>query len=578
MIPLASPRWQQLTIIAQDPSVQVSSKIVRASIDVPAEILAPGPWGHRIQVVDFDTTSNTLYKPPHYKPAPDGTVVDPFDGASDDQLLNDPRFHAQNAYAVAMRILARFEHALGRRVAWEFQSHHLKIVPHAFADANAFYSREDEALMFGYFRGERDTDVLTSLSHDVVAHETTHALLDGLRQRYVEPSSPDQAAFHEAYSDIVSLLSVFAMKDVMGAILDKSLAGKRISESVIAPNALRDSALLGLADQVGQELSGVRGNALRQSAKLVPSLKYIEMEVYKEPHRRGEILVAAVINAFLEVWSTRMSELRRDQNRTLDLARVIEEGASVADRLLTMSIRGLDYCPPVHIVFGDFLSAILTADFEVSPDDSVYQFRKALRKSFTLYGIEPTSPSRTPEPGIWKTEEGSDRVENLLYSRSHFESMQRDPEEVFRFIWENRKTLSLAEGAFTRVQSVRPCVRVGDDGFLLRETIADYIQILTLQPSELSAFHLKKPKGLKTEESIMLFGGGVLIFDEYGRLKYHVHNHLDRPKRQTKRLQQLYDYGFFSDKTDHAFGLARMHRLRSLNPSPRNLQTWRELL
>ena len=56
-----------------------------------------------------------------------------------------------------MRTLARFKFALGRRVGWSFPGHQLKVAPHAFADANAFYSARDESLMFGYFPGRQDT-------------------------------------------------------------------------------------------------------------------------------------------------------------------------------------------------------------------------------------------------------------------------------------------------------------------------------------------------------------------------------------------------------------------------------------
>jgi hypothetical protein len=36
-----------MTVIAQDPSVRRGSKIVTATIEVPAEELAPGPMGYR---------------------------------------------------------------------------------------------------------------------------------------------------------------------------------------------------------------------------------------------------------------------------------------------------------------------------------------------------------------------------------------------------------------------------------------------------------------------------------------------------------------------------------------------------
>ena len=36
-----------------------------------------------------------------------------------------------------------------------------------------------------------------------------------------------------------------------------------------------------------------------------------------------------------------------------DLSLVVEQGAQVANHLLTMAIRALDYCPPTDIDFSD---------------------------------------------------------------------------------------------------------------------------------------------------------------------------------------------------------------------------------
>ena len=44
------------------------------------------------------------------------------------------------------------------------------------------------------------------------------------------------------------------------------------------------------------------------------------------------------------------------------------------------------------------------------------------------------------------------------------------------------------------------------------------------------------------EPTTPVYGGGVLIFDEYGKLKYHVHNDVFG-SRQTGRLQYLWDVG-----------------------------------
>jgi hypothetical protein len=63
---------------------------------------------------------------------------------------------------------------------------------------NAYYSPDKIALLFGYFPGERGDGggrgglVFTCLSHDIVAHETTHALLDGLHRRFQELSTAER--------------------------------------------------------------------------------------------------------------------------------------------------------------------------------------------------------------------------------------------------------------------------------------------------------------------------------------------------------------------------------------------------
>ena len=127
-----------------------------------------------------------------------------------------------------MKTLARFEFALGRRIGWAFGVHQIKVAPHGMMDANAFYSRQEEGLVFGYFPARIGSGTVYScLSHDVVVHETTHALIDALRERYLGPSGPDQAAFHEGFSDVIALLSVFSQPELVEELLHKARSGKR---------------------------------------------------------------------------------------------------------------------------------------------------------------------------------------------------------------------------------------------------------------------------------------------------------------------------------------------------------------
>jgi hypothetical protein len=546
------PTTRRLTIIAQDPSIKIDGRILTAQVDIPAEEVAPGPCGYRVNVIDYDSATNTLYEQATYPPLRGEAYEDPFAAGNgkrpkgyDRKLLSDPRFHAQNAYAIVMRTLARFEFALGRRVCWGFGGHQIHVAPHAFADANAFYSRDDRGIFFGYFTGEDGQPVFTSLSHDVIAHETTHALLDGLRSRYMEPSSPDQAAFHEGFADVVALLSIFSLPEVVGALLDSGPGGggALINEKWLTREALSESVLLGLADEMGSELSGVRGKALRNSVKLTPGKPYASMPEFQEEHRRGELIVAAMLNAFLDIWLERLKKVGTLQRGKKDKSLVVEEAARVANHLLTMTIRAIDYCPPIDLTFPDYLSALLTIDREVVPDDSKYGYREALLKNFSAYGIERAAHSDAD--GTWPRAQFE---KPLVYARTRFDSMLRDPEEVFRFIWENRGKdgLDIHKDGYVEVQSVRPCTRIGPDGFVLRETVAEYVQILTLQAKELpGALKVTPAPSIPEWRRVRIFGGGALIFDEYGQLKYQIRNRIEDVERQQRRLDYLAEVGFF---------------------------------
>jgi hypothetical protein len=550
-------RERLVTIIARDPALKVHNRIVRAQISIPDENLAPGPVGYRVEVIDYDASNDSLYLP---KALPE-TDSDPFVSYTDKQLLDDPLFHRHNTYALVMRTLARFEYALGRRVGWGFYSHQLKVAPHAFCEANAFYSEQDNALLFGYFPGEKRL-VFTCLSHDVVVHETTHALIDGLRERYTDPSSPDQAAFHEGFADVVALLSVFALRNVIELMLPGS--GPKVNVRALTDNALRDSMIFGLAHEVGDELACTRGQPLRRSLELKPNPAYLDFEEYKEPHRRGEILVAAMLTAFIRIWVARLDALVLERV-DVDRSRAVEEGRDIADTLLTTAIRALDYAPPVDLQFGDYLSALVTADREIRPDDQRYHLRESVVKAFADYGIKPASSEKG---GCWKAP-----ADKFDYSRTHFESMQRDDDEVFHFVVENSEPLGLDSEAFTRVTSVRPCTRVGSDGFVLRETVCEYVQTLETSAEELKELGVTKPAGMPADQKVKLYGGGVLIFNEYGHVKFHIYSRV-RSDFQTKRLKHLWEYGAFRKAFGAKLKFSTLHLHRASGTDHQYREEW----
>ena len=292
-----------LRIIAQDPTVTGDNgKILTATVKVPWSRMEDGPCGARFHVVDFDASTGNYLKHPGLP------NEDAYADADDKVLETDFTFHAQQVYAAASRTLATFESALGRRLSWGFHGHHLHLVPHAFAEANAYYSFEDRALLFGYVPGAGDGATYTCLSYDVVVHETAHAVLDGLRGRFLEPGLPDQAAFHEGFADIVALLSVFSMRPVVEQALGKAGKDGRIKRRQVERDALRRGVLTGVAEQLGKVLTQGRG-ALRRSAMEPPPADWADLPQFQEPHRRGEVLVAIVLDVLLDIWVKRLEPL-----------------------------------------------------------------------------------------------------------------------------------------------------------------------------------------------------------------------------------------------------------------------------
>jgi hypothetical protein len=140
---------------------------------------------------------------------------------------------------------------------------------------------------------------MTCLSHDIVAHEMTHARLEGLRSHFTLPSNPDVLAFHEAFADLVAFLRRFSYEQVVSAAL-RSAGG----------NLDRATSLIELARQF-RETTGL-GECLRRAFDRDLSADTIcEHRQSAEPHERGSVLVAAVFDAFDTVYKRKVQRYLR---------------------------------------------------------------------------------------------------------------------------------------------------------------------------------------------------------------------------------------------------------------------------
>ncbi|HKG96725.1 MAG TPA: S8 family serine peptidase, partial [Pyrinomonadaceae bacterium] len=405
------PPYRRIRTYAVDPSL--STRLATAgmneiSLKVRWEPLQKGPKGEYLHVVDDDPSDAPPYEP-----------VD----------LNDPRllatdgwqpsegnaaFHQQMVYAVAMKTIEHFERALGRPVLWRPQSNpanefddsqfvrRLTIQPHALRQANAYYSPMVIGLLFGYFEASATdpgdhapgSKVYACLSHDIVAHETTHAILDGMHRRFNEATNEDVLALHEAFADIVALMQHFTIPEILETEIGRTRGNLR-TQSMLGSLALQFGRATGkrgaLRDSIG------RFNEANEWVPLEPDPA--DYQKVKEPHSRGAILVAAVFDAFTAIYETRTADLLRIYTGGTgvlptgaihpDLVRrLASEAAKTAGHVLNMCIRALDYIPPVDITFGEYLRGIITADADLVQDDR-YNYRVAFVEAFRKRGIYP---------------------------------------------------------------------------------------------------------------------------------------------------------------------------------------------
>ncbi len=525
------------------------------TVSVPYEPLKKGPVGHQLAVVDYDASEDRYYR------AVDLESPEVLIGNGLDPSESDPRFHQQMVYAIARQTVHMFEVALGRRTKWAFtrwspkdhrdDAHLLKIYPHAMREANAFYSREHQGLLFGYFTASREDagrnlpgqTVFTCLSHDIIAHETTHAIVDGLRNYFMEPTSPDTLAFHEAFADVVALFQHFSYEDSLKDTIQRT--GGMLHQQSLKPLAApvsedvrfqfeeaQANPLVELARQFG-EARGKRA-ALRSAIGTRPNPDLLESLV--EPHDRGAILVAAIFDAFFTSYLRRTKDLfviaseagkdlRAGHLHPLLVDMLARVAASTASHFANMCIRALDYCPPVDIEFGDFLRALITADSDLVPEDK-YEYRDALIQAFRLRGIYPDGVRSLSEDSLrWdclasKLEVPQCEVRFDLSGRFDPNQASRNARAISKFAKANAAVLQLDPDHPIAVHTFHPVKRIGRGGNLLLESVVE-----VLQKKKVRLF------GEGGKESFEFRGGVTLVFNPDGTLRYSVHKSIGSESR-----------------------------------------------
>jgi hypothetical protein len=542
----SDPLYRPLKIFTRDPAASLLEGSI-ALINLPYEPLKEGPEGRLFRVERGSADSSV--------------DLDDFSVLLSSGLapsVSDKRFHQQMVYAVCSSVYASFRAALGRNVAWGFDDAQggslvLTIRPHAFEGQNAFYQKQGGTLNFGYYQGDKRQTIgnnlpggrfYTCLSHDIVAHEVTHALLDGLRSEFTFPAGPDVLAFHEAFADLIALLQRFSYDGFLRAAIRKT--GPKLQASTL---------LTGIAEQFGETTQ--RKTALRDAFDLdehgQPKRRYgDDIEV----HARGSVLVAAVFEAFATVFERKVEPYMRlatSRSRVLsqgdipsELMELLARSASrLASQFLSILIRAIDYCPPVDLTFGDFLRAMITADRDLVPDDR-YAFREAMIDAFRRRAIFPDDVDSLSEDSLtWnKPRLPVPEIVQLNFANLKFRGDPQNaagPAELLRqaqtlgdvicqprllgelgLVSQDEARRQAIQVDAPCVQSIRSSRRVGPNGQVVFDLVGEVTQ------RQLASIEGRR---------MVFYGGSTIILGPDGEIRYVVSKSLVSRTRLNKQIE-----------------------------------------
>jgi len=498
-------RGARARIYLKDPHVVGRSEAALVA-DVPVwgdTGIADGPTSARFIVVDYDASRDVAFPPARAavvarQKAGDAERVYEFHGAA-----GTAQEAQVNAWATAVDTLDLFEQpsALGREIPWAFDGGRLRILPHAMLDANAFYSRQTRALHFGYIRGAGGSIVRTSLSHDIIAHETAHAVLDGLRPLYLQATRPDAGAFHEFIGDLAAMLSLFRHREFV-----RRLVG---SETVRGD---LDAMVADLAPQLGSELYGsARRPALRSAAN---DLAWDDVRNDPEPHRRSQVLSGMAYDLLRSVVKLREARHARDTSNTAGQKRFASlwSGARVVVQML---VRALDLLPPADLDFVEYTRLVLQLDEREHRADA-RGYRRALERILAKRGLRPAAPSMALE--MPRNRDLAERNVGLIRSSRV---------GAYRFLDANRDAFAIPRDRDFRVASLSTNQRLEEDGTISPgETIVQYLwdEHVALGTGSSSVL-----------DRITIHGGGAIAIDDNANLVHWTRQRLDDSRRAEAR-------------------------------------------
>lgn len=424
----------QVPVIVKDPEVSRHKGMhPTESVEIETEErYLDGPISPRVAILDFDPKSGRLEPGVKFvsptKPDAAGSY------AIQEPLASGSSQVSREAGAVSLfgtihKTIRLFEEedALGRSITWGFGSPQLLAVPRAGDMANAFYERDSRSVQFFFFTGG-GASVYTGHSQDIVAHETAHAIFDGVAPDLYDALTPQSLAIHESVADLTAVLCALRSEELVREVLAN---GESIDES---------NAFSGIADQFAGALDAQRAylRNLNNNKSLLPKAPPSDRVDRTDPHSLSEVLSGALYRVLIDIFDELRGEYNTKDTASVEIVEAEEANFSVqqsrqyapdktvgtggaikalyvaGQRFKRTLYRGLDYLPPGDVTFADLGRTILAADQASHPDSS--RQRDRLVNEFLKRGIVSSIADLAVETNFnHRSMKGLD-LEDLLHS------------------------------------------------------------------------------------------------------------------------------------------------------------------
>jgi hypothetical protein len=499
----------RVKILPKDPLVARRNDLWPVEVDLPCATPGSGPTGPHAVVVDYDSDLDRTHAPARLLRNRSFLGIARLSNA---KILDDFHFHQVNAWAIVERTLALIEdeYLMARAVPWAFPGGRLTIRPHARREKNAFYERASGSLQLCWFDGPGGKPVYTCLSHDIVAHELGHAVLDGLKPLYNEVSSAQTAGFHEYFGDAVAMMASLATREtalVVARGAPERLAPKNVVSAIASE--------FGAAVRRLPKQEYLRGAWNRRTME--------DLRDSHEEHDWSEVLTGIYYDLLSHLYPAIRRQLAQQDPDAEKPGMRVHYSMRALSRAATMTagvmFRGLDYCPPVDLRYDEYARAVLRADEVAYPLDE-FGIRKVLARLFRRRGLQPAKHDRSQARAIQLRLRGID-----------IGAIAATPADAYRFLDEHRTLFGIPYAANFSVTSVYSTNKQARSGY--RPPREHIMEFAWHEDVALAGGRFGELSGT----TVALLCGGTLVFDSNGNF---LHLALCAPSE--RRRSELKDY------------------------------------